>query len=113
MKISKKNAYELWEMMFGSREYAEDFDGGLMYKHAYGNPEYCEYRCGQKVYCGWNIHHILPKACGGSNAIENLTCANIITNELAGDKVSYWIEDRLYQVKKVKGTHTYEIVRVQ
>ena len=111
MKISKKNAYELWEMMFGSREYAEDFDGGLMYKHAYGDHEYFEYRGGKKVYCGWNIHHILPRACGGTNSIDNLICTNIITNEQAGDKVSYWIEDRFYQVKKIKGTRAYEIVR--
>ena len=30
MKISKKNALELWEAMFGSSDYAEDFDGGLI-----------------------------------------------------------------------------------
>ena len=88
--------------MFGSSSYAEDFDGGLMYKYAYGDSEYYEYRNGHKVYCGWNIHHILPKACGGSNDISNLICTNIITNEIAGDKVSYWIGDRLYQVKKIK-----------
>ena len=113
MKISKKNALELWEAMFGSSDYAEDFDGGLMYKYAYGDSDYFEYRSGHKVYCGWNIHHILPKACGGSNDISNLLCTNIITNEIAGDKVSYWIDDRLYQVQKIKGTHTYQIVRVQ
>lgn len=113
MKISKKNALELWEAMFGSSDYAEDFDGGLMYKYAYGDSDYFEYRSGHKVYCGWNIHHILPKACGGSNDISNLLCTNIITNEIASDKVSYWIDDRLYQVKKIKGTHTYQIVRVK
>ena len=113
MKISKKNALELWEAMFGSSDYAEDFDGGLMYKYAYGDSDYFGYRSGHKVYCGWNIHHILPKACGGSNDISNLLCTNIITNEIAGDKVSYWIDDRLYQVKKIKGTHTYQIVRVK
>ncbi len=113
MKITKKSAYELWESMFGSVEYAEDFDGGLMYKHAYGNSDYYEIRNGQKIYCGWNIHHILPKACGGDNSIENLICTNIITNELAGDKISYWIDDKLYQVKKIKGTHLYEIIRIK
>lgn len=113
MKSSKKNALELWEAMFGSSDYAEDFDGGLMYKYAYGDSDYFEYRSGHKVYCGWNIHHILPKACGGSNDISNLLCTNIITNEIAGDKVSYWIDDRLYQVKKIKGTHTYQIVRIK
>ena len=112
MKISKKEAYELWEATYGSKEYAKDFDGRLMYKHAYGDPNYYEYHDDQKVYCGWNIHHILPRACGGCNTRENLICTNIITNELAADKTSYWIDGHLYQVKKIKGTHEYEIERI-
>ena len=113
MKLSKKKANELWEATYGSKEYAKDFDGRLMYKHAYGDPNYYEYRNGQKVYCGWNIHHILPRACGGSNTRENLICTNIITNELAADKISYWIDGHLYQVKKIKGTHKYKIERIK
>lgn len=112
MKISKQNALALWEEEYGNAEYAEDFDGGLMYKYAYGDSNYSIVRNGSRIYCGWNIHHILPKACGGNNSIENLICTNIITNEQAGDKVSYWIEDRLYQVKKIKGTHSYQIQRI-
>ena len=113
MKISREKAFELWEKVFGNKEYAEDFSGGLMYKHAYGNPNYYEYRNGQKIYCGWNIHHVLPIAHGGSNSLENLVCVNIITNETAGDKITYWIGDTLYQVKKIKGTHIYEIVEIR
>ena len=113
MKISREKAIELWENEFGGKEYAEDFHGNLMRKSAYGNPNYRETHNGKIVYCGWNIHHILPIALGGSNSIENLMCTSIITNEAAGDKITYWIDDSLYQVKKIKGTHIYEIVEIQ
>ena len=68
MKITRNNAMALWEGTYGNRSYAEDFDGGLMRKDAYGDAEYYEIRHGRKVYCGWNIHHILPKACGGDDS---------------------------------------------
>ena len=68
---------------------------------------------GQRIYCGWNVHHILPKTHGGTDAVENLICTNIITNENAADKITYWIDDSQYQVKKIFGTHTYQIVQLQ
>lgn len=113
MKITRNNALLLWEEDYGNQEYVEDFDGGLMYKYAYGQPEYYIIRNGRKIYCGWNIHHILPKACGGDDSKSNLICTNIITNEAAGDKISYWIDDNLYQVRKIKGTHQYQICHVR
>lgn len=109
MKINERSAMSIWKEYYGDNVYAKDFDGGLMYKYAYGDPNYFEYRNGSKIYCGWNIHHILPKACGGDDSRGNLICTNIITNEIAGDKISYWIDDNLYQVKKIKGTHKYAI----
>lgn len=113
MKITRNNAMALWEEFFGNSDYAEDFDGGLMYKYAYGQNDYYEFRGGQRIYCGWNIHHILPKACGGDDSKGNLVCTNILTNEAAGDKISYWIEDKLYQVKKIKGSHQYAIYQIK
>lgn len=109
MKITRKNAFALWEEEYGNAEFAEDFGGGLMYKYAYGDSNYSIVRNGSRIYCGWNLHHILPKACGGEGSADNLICTNIITNEQAADKVTYWIDDKLYQVKKIKGTHSYQI----
>ena len=40
-----------------------------------------------------------PKSQGGMNAKENLICTNITTNEKAGNKTTYWIDDKLYQIK--------------
>ena len=60
---------------------------------------------GEAIYCGWNIHHILPKNCGGTNAISNLTCTNIATNDEAADKITFWIDDCLYQVQRTCDGH--------
>ena len=111
MKICRKNALKLWEMCYGSAVYAEDFHGNLMCRDGYGNPDFYIYENGERIYCGWNLHHILPKACGGSNAIGNLLCTNIATNEEAGDRITFWIEDSLYQVWKSEDSN-YRIVEL-
>lgn len=106
MKINKINAYKFWCECYGNELWAEDFGGGIMYRDAYGDPNaYFVNDRGQKNYCGWNLHHILPINRGGSNAKENLECTNIITNEIAGDKTTFVIDDIKYQVKKVKGSY--------
>lgn len=112
MKITRDNAMRLWFQGFGYADFAEDFDGGLMYRNAYGDEEYYIRQNGEKIYCGWNIHHILPVAHGGTNEVHNLICTNIITNDAAGDKITYWIDDNLYQVKKIPGTGKHEIVQL-
>lgn len=40
MKITRDTAMQLWIRHYGFSAYAEDFDGGLMYRDAYGNPDY-------------------------------------------------------------------------
>ena len=67
---------------------------------------------GKIIYCGWNIHHILPLSCGGTNEKHNLICTNIYTNDEAEDKITYWIDDCLYQVQKVYGTREHQIVKL-
>lgn len=100
MKICKQNALRLWKMCYGEAMYAEDFHGNLMCRNGYGDPDFYIIEAGEKIYCGWNLHHILPRAFGGSNAISNLLCTNIATNEEARDRITFWIEDCLYQVQK-------------
>lgn len=120
MKINRKNAMRFWEEEFGDVRFAEDFHGNLMCKDGYGDPDYYVYDtdwsfAGQrsKIYCGWNIHHILPLALGGTNDKDNLTCTNIATNDEAEDKITFWIDDCLYQVKRINGTSDHEIVRIK
>ncbi len=112
MKINRTNAMQLWDEFFGDVEFAEDFHGNLMCRSAYGDPDYFVRRHGQAIYCGWNIHHILPRTHGGTNAVENLICTNILTNESAADKITYWIDDSLYQVQRIFGSHRHQIVRL-
>lgn len=113
MKINRENALRLWEEYFGNVELAEDFHGNLMCKYAYSDKDYFVCRGGRKIYCGWNIHHILPKANGGTNVKSNLVCTNIDTNRQAEDKVTFWIDDCLYQVRRIPNTREYEIVELQ
>ena len=85
MKICKSNALRLWDAYYGNVRFAEDFHGNLMCRDGYGNADYCVIRWGRTVYRGWNIHHILPIACGGTNEKQNLICTNIYTNDMAED----------------------------
>lgn len=129
MKISKATALRLWDERYGNTLWAEDFDGGLMHRDAYNNREVSAVRTfgnqyalstqlilrvsdDQKIYCGWNLHHILPKANGGTNAKDNLICANIITNDAAEDKTTFWIDDRNYQVQRNEQTGLHEIFQL-
>lgn len=105
MKINKRNAENLWHERYGDSLIEEDFDGGIMYRDAYGVENAVIYINGEKIYCGWNLHHRLPKHIGGTDAKGNLECTNIITNEKAGNKTTFVIDNKKYQVKKVKGTH--------
>lgn len=110
MKINRTNALSIWADTYGDAEFAEDFHGNLMCRDAYGDSDYFIWERGERIYCGWNLHHIMPKTHGGTNAADNLICTNIITNEEAADKITYWIDDCLYQVRKIYGSHQYEIV---
>ena len=100
MRINKKNALKLWENCYGKEQYVEDFHGYLMCKDGYGDPDFFVREKGERIYCGWNIHHILPKAMGGTNSRYNLLCTNIATNKEAGDRITFWIDGCLYQVQK-------------
>lgn len=112
MKISRSNALRLWEQRYGDVKFAEDFHGYLMCRDAYGDDEYFVIDHGTRIYCGWNIHHVLPVALGGTNAVSNLVCTNIATNEAAENKITFWIDDCLYQVKRIPGTRNHEIVEL-
>ena len=112
MKINRSTAMMLWEKQFGDAEFAEDFHGNLMRRSAYGDADYCTRYHGELIYCGWNIHHILPRTHGGTSAFENLICTNVATNEAAADKITYWIDDSLYQVRRIYGTSQHQIVRI-
>lgn len=113
MKINKDSAMKIWNEYFGNKKYATDFHGNYMCRNAYGKRDYFEYDSdGNKVYCGWNIHHILPKAVGGTDAINNLLPVNIYTNDIAEDKTTFNIDGICYQVKKIYGKHEYDIYRI-
>lgn len=112
MSFLSNQAMRLWTQYYGFAICAEDFAGRLMYRDAYGNKAVQIWRNGKMISCGWNIHHILPASRGGSDDDANLICTNISTNEEAGDRITYWIDDGLYQVHRIPGTVRYRIVRL-
>lgn len=100
MNINKKSALKFWDETYGEKAYiVKDFHGNYMCRDAYADKDFQVDIKGKKVNCGWNIHHMKPKSQGGKNAKENLICTNITTNEKAGNKTTYWIDDKLYQIK--------------
>ena len=113
MKITKANALHLWNQRYGNVQFAKDFHGNLMCRSAYGNDKYYIVRKGQKIFCGWNLHHILPVSIGGNNDAANLLCTNIITNTVAEDKITFWIDKTLYQVQRIFGTSNHEIKKLR
>ena len=111
MKINQKNALKIWIERYGDSLIEEDFDGGIMYRDAYGDENAWICINNEILYCGWNLHHILPISNGGTNDKGNLECTNIVTNERAGNKTTFIIDGTKYQVKKVKGSRCkYQIV---
>lgn len=92
--------------------YAADFHGNLMCRDAYGDDDYFIVRHGRKVYCGWNVHHILPVSCGGTDEATNLICTNIVTNGEVKDKITYKLDDCLYQVNRVQNSNLHKIVKL-
>ena len=100
MIINKKNALKLWNETYGENAYiVKDFHGKYMCKEAYADRNFQIVINGETIECGWNIHHMKPKSLGGKNEKDNLICTNITTNEKAGNKTTYWIDDSLYQIK--------------
>ena len=110
MKIDREHAMKLWQERYGFAWYARDFHGNLMQRDRYGDPNARVLGLRGPEYVGWNLHHILPRAHGGTNEAHNLICTNIRTNEAAEDKITFWIDDCRYQVRRIPGTREYEIV---
>ena len=100
MNRTRKIAMELWAERYGNMKVIKDFHGYYMAYEGYGDPDYEMKINGKTVKCGWNLHHILPKSKGGTYDKENLACVNILTNRMAADKTTFYIDDRRYQVRK-------------
>jgi hypothetical protein len=60
-----------------------------------------------------NTTNALPVANGGTDEKSNLLCTNIITNEEAEDRITFWIDDCCYQVKRIPETSNYHIVQIE
>jgi hypothetical protein len=83
---------EFWENEFGTNEVGYDFAGYEVRKSYYGQTS-SEF--------GWDIDHILPSSMGGTDHYYNLQITQIDTNNQRGNRMSFWIDGDLFQVKKI------------
>ena len=112
VKINRKTALVIWRATYGNALYAKDFTGRYMYIDDFGNRKICRNVKGKRVHTGWNLHHVLPKANNGTDAKTNLICTNIITNDEAGDKTTFVINNVTYQVHRNFGESGHSIVKL-
>lgn len=106
-----KFAYGLWDELYGNERFAEDFAGNLMCRDGYNDRDYYVVIDGEKIYCGWNLFHCRPRSQGGKLDPKNILLTNIATNDIAGDKTTFYVDDALYQIHKVGGG-AYQPVRI-
>jgi hypothetical protein len=81
-----------WKHEFGNSEVGYDFAGWEVRKGAYGQE-------GSRF--GWNIDHIVPISMGGTGDINNLQITHMDTNAERSNKITFWLDNTSYQVKKI------------
>ena len=59
---------------------------------------------------GWDRDHILPLSKGGKDNFANLQIVNMATNAERANKMTFWIDETLYQVKKVTNLYDDDII---
>lgn len=102
MNINEENAKELWRSRYGAEDNIQDFTGKWMYYYDYGKQnELRNSKDGKRRDYGWNIHHMLPEAKGGTNNKKNLEIVHWETNSSASDKTVYTINGVIYEVRKL------------
>ena len=95
MQINKKNALAFWKDVYGTEQKVRDFAGREMAMGAYGQK-------GSRY--AWNIDHIVPKACGGTNDTHNLQCCHVDTNtEKADHFPNFTTNQKSFAIKKTSG----------
>ncbi len=107
MDINEANAKQLWRDRYGNEDNVKDFTGRWMYFDDYGKQEKLRKSQGGEMRdYGWNIHHMLPEAKGGTDDKNNLEIVHWETNAEASDKTSYTIDGVAYEVRRhSNGTH--------
>jgi len=91
---------QFWKHEFGDSLVGYDFTRQEVRfgSHGQGGSQY-----------GWNKDHILPLSKGGKDNLANQQITNIATNAERTDKLTFWIDGTLYQVKKVSNLYDDKI----
>ncbi|MCL1944456.1 MAG: HNH endonuclease [Firmicutes bacterium] len=81
---------EIWFRVFGDNDTGRDFCGRVVNRDTVGG------------YRDWDIDHIVPIAEGGTNDKTNLQITSKITNKEKANKLIFFTNGKLYQVKNNK-----------
>ena len=103
--MSKYTVSGLWEQFYSEQTEATDYAGRKMLKSAIGDQS--------NPYCP-TIDHIRPLSKGGQDVLENIVICNQATNEEKADTFPVWyVNERRFQARKVKGTsNEYDIYQI-
>lgn len=103
LKINREFAMNMWGDSYGTATSAKDLFGYRMNKANYG----------QAGEGGWNIHHIIPKAKGGKDSLNNLMLVSMKAHNQIGDKTTFAIDGKYYQATWSKKRQKYEYVEIE
>ena len=77
-------------MTFGESEVGYDFAGHRVVRSL----------CNVCADGGWNIDHILPRAHGGRDVLENMQICSVRVNSLKGHDLAFEIDGVVYEIKR-------------
>ena len=100
--MSKYNALELWNKLYGTKQEVVDYAGRVMKKSACANPDSSFHP---------TLDHIRPLASGGADVLENIIICHRDTNGEKADKFPHWKANGCrFHAVRVKGSRVkYEI----
>lgn len=94
---------EFWKREFGNSQYGKDFAGRQIKRNAFKDGSNYE----------WDLDHILPlklKTKGKADNINNLQIVHVQTNREKADNNPFDIDNKKYQIKKVKNLYEEDII---
>lgn len=103
--LSKEDALELWQFIYGNSLWARDCFGTWMYRDDYLDKETVRVRGNnhKEFNYGWEIDHILPINNNGSDCFNNYEPMHWMNNKMEKkDNISFSVDGEKYTVVECK-----------
>ena len=97
--MSKYNALDVWNRVYGTRQEVYDYAGRLMKKSACGNPNSTFHP---------TLDHIRPLSEGGCDVLENIVICHRDTNREKADSFPHWkANGSRFHAERIKGSRVH------